>query len=96
MDNMETNQTTIIDIQALADFKDLDFNIEEVNDKFLQILITNAKTCSRYTNTDMENYFSQFNYESQKIIHETLAEYLLDVLDLASNFTVNTKENFIY
>ena len=66
MDNMETNQTTIIDIQALADFKDLDFNTEEVNDKFLQILITNAKTYSRYTNTDMENYFSQFNYESQK------------------------------
>ena len=67
MDNMETNQTTKIDIQALADFKDLDFNIE-VNDKFLQILITNAKTYSRYTNTDMENYFSQFNYESQRII----------------------------
>ena len=96
MDNMETNQTTIIDIQALADFKDLDFNNEEVNDKFLQILITNAKTYSRYTNTDMENYFSQFYCESQKIIHETLAEYLLDVLDLASNFTVNTKETLIY
>ena len=97
MSNMETDSATNFnDIQILADFKDQDFNNEEVADKFLQILVTNSNQYATFTKTDIENYFSQFSNAFVKIIHDSLAEYVLNELSLANNYIINPKEEALY